>query len=149
MTPDDIIEYCLTNLCGTVLVNTYGEKCIFYNPERKLKRGIYVLTIKDKDGSNDKSSLLDRENIYRLSIGIRKNSFIKLFGFIPQRPSKAGTVNMNYDWTILNSLIPHPVYAWMGWVCILNPDAKSFNNLIPYIVEAYEYAKEKYNKKRI
>lgn len=64
MAPDEILKYCLENLEGTVLVNSWGERGIFYNPGNKLKRGVYVLTIKEKDGDNDKGSNLNRENVY-------------------------------------------------------------------------------------
>ena len=121
MTPDKILQYCLNNLEGTVLVNSWGEKGIFYNPNNTLKRGVYILTVKEKDGENDKSSNLDRENIYRVNMGLRKNTFVNMFGGIPKRPIKGGIVEMEYDFTSSNQLMPHPIYAWMGWVCILNP----------------------------
>lgn len=145
--PDEILQYCLENLPETVFHSCYGEKCIFYNPENKLKHGIYVLTIKEKDGNNDKSSNLNREGIYRINFGIKKNTFINQFEFIPARPLKGNTVDMQYDFSTLNKLIPHPVYSYMAWVCILNPDKNSFNNIKKFINESYECAKEKYNKK--
>ena len=60
MTPDEILKYCLENLEGTVLVNSWGERGIYYNPDNILKRGVYILTVKEKDGDNDKSSSLNR-----------------------------------------------------------------------------------------
>lgn len=90
MTLDEILQYCLNNLEGTVLVNSWGEKGIFYNPNNTLKRGVYILTVKEKDGENDKSSNLDRENIYRVNMGLRKNTFVNMFGDIPKRPAKGG-----------------------------------------------------------
>ncbi|RRD38431.1 hypothetical protein EII29_10340 [Leptotrichia sp. OH3620_COT-345] len=147
MKADDILKYCLENLKGTVLINSWGERGVFYNPNNKLKRGIYILTIKEKDGENDKSSDLNRENIYRVNLGIRKNTFKKMFGSIPKRPDKGGIVNMNYDFSIIDRIVPHPVYAWMSWICILNPSEKTFEKLKPLIYEAYEYVKEKYAKK--
>ena len=71
MTPDEILKYCLENLEGTVLVNSWGERGIYYNPDNILKRGVYILTVKEKDGDNDKSSSLNRENIYRVNLGVR------------------------------------------------------------------------------
>lgn len=71
MKSEEILNYCLQNLEGTVLVNSWGEKGIFYNPDNKLKRGVYVLTVKEKDGENDKSSELDRAGIYRVNLGVR------------------------------------------------------------------------------
>ena len=39
MKPDEILKYCLENLEGSVLVESWGEKGIFCNPGRVLKRG--------------------------------------------------------------------------------------------------------------
>lgn len=149
MTANEFLEYCLDQLDGTILVNSWGERGIFYNPGNKLKRGVYVLTVKEKDGENDKSSILNRDGIYRVNLGIRKSSFIQMFGSIPKRPCKGGIVDMQYDFTIIDKIIPHPVYAWMGWICSLNPSEKTFNELKLYIQEAYEYAKEKYAKRKL
>ena len=142
------MNYCLENLEGTVLVNSWGEKGIFYNPDNKLKRGIYILTVKEKDGENDKSSNLNRDNIYRVNLGVRKKTFINMFGTVPKRPEKGSVVDMNYDFTQTDRIIPHPVYAWMSWICVLNPGTDTFEKLKPLITEAYEYAKEKYQKKK-
>ena len=147
MKPDEILQYCLKQLPGTVLVESWGERGIFYNPDGKLKRGVYVLTIKEYDGENDSSSNLDRENIFRVNIGIRKDTFRRLFGEIPQRPPKGGVVDMAYDFTQINEIMPHPVYAWMGWICVLNPTVKTFSDWQTLLMESYEFAKEKYDKK--
>lgn len=146
---EEILEYCVKNLEDVVLVDSWGEKGIFYNPNNILKRGIYVLTIKEKDGDNDKSSNLNREDTYRVNIGIRKKTFIDLFGKIPKRPNAGEIVNMDYDFSQKDKIIPHPVYAWMSWICILNPTKTTFETLKQYISESYEYAKEKFNKKKI
>lgn len=145
--PNDIFEYCFENFDGITLVRSWGEDSLFYNPDNRLKRGVYILTIKEKDGLNDSASNLNRENIYRVNIGIRKNSFLSLFGEIPKRAAKGQVVEMDFEFDALNQIIPHPVYAWMSWICALNPDEKTFENLKPYIYEAYEYAKEKFEKR--
>ena len=59
MEAKQILDYCLSSLDDTILVESWGEKGIFYNPGLILKRGVYVLTIKEKDGDNDKASNLD------------------------------------------------------------------------------------------
>lgn len=149
MTPDEILKYCLENLDGTVLETGWGERGIFYNPDDKLKRGIYILTVKEKDGDNDKGSDLDREGIYRVNLGIRKSTFSEMFGSTPERPGKGCVVDMDYDFSSINTIIPHPVYAWMGWICVLNPSPKCFEELKPLIRESYEFAKEKYAKRKV
>ncbi len=149
MKSEEILKYCLENLEGTVLVNSWGEKGIFYNPDNKLKRGIYILTIKEKDGDHDKSSNLNRDGIYRVNLGVRKQTFTDMFRTVPKRPEKGGVVDMDYDFTETDKIIPHPVYAWMSWICSLNPGKETFNELKPLITEAYDYAKEKYQKKNL
>lgn len=52
MKPKEILQYCLANLEETVLVESRGKKGIFCNPGNVLKRGVYVLTVKEKDGAN-------------------------------------------------------------------------------------------------
>lgn len=148
ISPNDILSYCLSSLEDTVLVESWGEKGIFYNPKGILKRGVYVLTIKEKDGDNDKASLLNRDNVYRVNVGLRKQTFIEHFRYIPERPSAGNIVKMDYDFTILDTIIPHPVYAWMSWICVLNPSHKTFEELKIMIRESYEFAKEKFAKRK-
>ncbi len=112
MKPDGILEYCLKNLEGSILVESWGEKGIFYNPGHVLKRGEYILTVKEKDGDNDKGSDLDRPGIYRVNMGVRKGTFIKLFEAVPKRPGAGGIVEMDYDFSAVDQILPHPVYAW-------------------------------------
>ena len=148
MSADEIINYCLESLEGVVLVNSWGERGIFYNPENKLKRGVYILTVKEKDGENDSSSNLDREGIYRVNLGVRKQTFLNLFGHIPARPPKGGIVDMDFDFTATDKIMPHPVYGWMSWLCCLNPSDETFERLKPLISEAHAYAKEKFEKRK-
>ena len=143
-----ILDYCLSSLNGTVLVESWGEKGIFYNPGLVLKRGVYVLTVKEKDGDNDKASNLDRTGIYRVNLGLRKSTFQKMYGKIPARPAAGGVVDMDCDFTALDIIIPHPVYAWMGWVSVLNPSKQTFERLKPLIQEAYEFSVEKFKKRK-
>ncbi len=89
MGPGRILKHCLESLEGNVLVECWGEKGIFYNPGYALKSGIYALTVKEKDGVNDKGSGLDRPGVYRVNIGVRKNTFMKLFGETFKRPKKS------------------------------------------------------------
>lgn len=148
MKPDEILKYCLDYLEGSILVESWGEKGIFYNPGHALKRGVYILTVKEKDGDHDKSSNLDRPGIYRVNLGVRKGTFIKLFGAVPKRPGAGGIVEMDHDFSVTDQILPHPVYAWMSWMCVLNPSEDTFEALKPYIQEAYEYAKEKFAKRK-
>lgn len=75
-------------------------------------------------------------------------TFQKMFGSIPKRPPAGGVVDMAYDFTQLDVIMPHPVYAWMGWICVLNPSKETFGQLKPLIQESYEFAQEKFKKRK-
>lgn len=47
-----------------------------------------------------------------------------------------------------DDILPHPVYAWMGWICVLNPLEQTFEKLKPLIEESYWFAQEKFNKRK-
>ena len=144
MTPEEILQCCLDRLEGTVPVESWGERGVFYNPGLVRKRGVYVLTVKEKDGANDRASQLDRPGVYRVNFGLRRERFRALFGPQPKRPPKGGVVDTGHDFTALDRLLPHPVYGWMSWVCVLNPSEETFRELWPLMEESWEYAKEKF-----
>ena len=149
MQPQEIFDYCLKNLEDTVFAKNWGEHGVFYNPNNTLKKGIYILTIKEKDGDNDKASNVNRDGVFRVNVGIRKDTFIKMFTNIPKRPAAGEIVNMDYDFTALDKIMPHPVYAWMSWVCVLTPSGETFERLKPLIYESYAFAQEKFRKKKL
>lgn len=147
MTAEDIIQVLNTRLRGLVTKTTWGETSLFYNPQNVLPNGVYFCTFKNADGENDKAANLNRENVFRFSFGLPKHTYADLFGEKPVRPSKGGVVKLNYDFTAIDQLMPHPVYAWMNWCQILNPSQASFDKLQPLIDEAYANAVNKFNKR--
>jgi len=148
MQPNEIFDYCLQTFDDIVLAENWGESGVFYNPGNVLKKGVYILTIKEKDGDNDKASNVNRAGVFRVNLGIRKSTFIKMFSHIPKRPAAGGVVEMDYDFTALDTILPHPVYAWMGWICVLNPSKETFEKLKPLIQESYDFAREKFKKRK-
>ena len=144
---EDIIDYTISNYTGVVENNNWGERGLFYNPSGKLPKGIYILTFKEKDGPNDKASNVDREGVYRLNLGLSKETYRSLFGERPQRPSAGEIVDTGHDFEKLDEIMPHPVYGWMSWIGVLNPSDRTFEKLKPLIDEGIELAKIKYAKK--
>jgi hypothetical protein len=149
MSPKDIEKYILKNYEGVVPKQSWGETSFFYNPNNLLPNGIYFCTIKEKNGANDKASYLDREDIFRFSLGVSTKSFENLFGTKPKRPAKGCIIKGNYDFKALDRVTPHPIYGWMGWICILNPSKEGFNDIKDFIDESYEIAVGKFQKKNI
>ena len=102
---------------------------------------------KEKNGEIDRASKLDREGVFRLNFGPGKDQFKKLFGPTPERPPKGGIVTGSWDFSELDRLMPHPVYGWMGWLCILNPAQTTFDGLKPLLDAAYLKARNTIEKR--
>src|SRR5688500_5152804 len=63
----------------------------------------------------DRFSDLNRPGVFRLNVGVGRQTFRSLFG--------PGEV---HDFTALDRVMPHPVYGKMFWVCVLSPSATTF-----------------------
>ncbi len=144
----DVDTWLVASFEGLVPQNSWGERSYFYNPGGNAPRGTYFLTIKEKDGANDRASDLDRPGVWRLNFGLQKPDFVALFGYPPSRPGKGQAIEGPWDFTELDQLTPHPVYGWMGWVAILNPSAGTFEQLKPLIARAHEKARHTFDKRQ-
>lgn len=143
MTVAAIDAWLLASFADLEPKDSWGERSYFYNPGGRSPRGTYFLTIKEKDGANDRASHLDRPGVWRLNFGLPKTGYAALFGPPPKRPGKGGVIEGPWDFTALDRLTPHPVYGWMSWVAILNPSASVFDGLKPRIGQAYAKASQR------
>jgi hypothetical protein len=110
----------------------WGDTFFIYDPERNLEgtRRFPFATIVTKDyGDFDNASNLNREGVFRLNIGVSKETFARVF------PS-----DQAHDYTALDTLMPHPVYASNHWVSVLSPTEATLQEIKPLLDEAYEIA---------
>lgn len=138
---ENAIETYLLNTYNHINpINSWGERSYFVNPEMKLKRGSYFATVKSKDGEHDRASALNRAGVFRLNIGLTPEKYEEMFGRRSPRPAKGGVIKGNFDFQALNIFMPHPIYGWMGWIAINNPDEANFEKSKEYLAIAYEKA---------
>ena len=112
----------------------WGDSFFSYDPGRDLPadRRPPFATIVTKDyGGFDAASGLDREGVFRLNVGVGKETFAALFG-------REG--HDAHDFAALDRIMPHPVYGRMYWVCVLCPSVATFEAVRPLLDEAYERA---------
>lgn len=110
----------------------WGDTFFIYDPQRNFEgtRRFPFATIVTKDyGDFDNRSNLNRPDVFRLNIGVSKETFGSLF------PADGA-----HDFTALDTVMPHPVYGVNHWLCVLNPSEATFERLKPLLAEAYEIA---------
>ena len=139
MDQDAVIDYVEKTFAGVDILRPTdgpgaGDTFFIYDPDHNLtdQQRFPFATIVVKDyGEWDNRSQLDRPGVWRLNVGVSRETFRSLF------PSDA----IEYDYTALNALIPHPQYAAQSWVSVLNPSQETFDTrLEPLLGEAYDRA---------
>ncbi len=89
-------------------------------------------TIGYADNVGDSVSNLSREGVFRLNMGVSKETFTAL---LPDYNPTA-----EYDFTKLDVFLPHPHYAVQSYICILNPSDKHEEQVKRYLEEAHVIA---------
>lgn len=114
----------------------------FYASERRFPFATLVV-----NNANDTASDLERPGVFRLNIGVKRATYGELFGPQPVFAKDGGVIHTGYDYTALGTFMPHPIYAPMSWVCVLSPNAETFEkDVLPLLREAYEQDVAKHNK---
>jgi uncharacterized protein DUF6194 len=98
-------------------------------------------TIASTGNEYERISNLDRPGVYRLNIGVSRETFRSLFG------TKKINVS-DYDFTVLDTLLPHPDYSAQFFICVLSPSEATFESIKPLLAEAYDIAVKKYNQRK-
>src|SRR5262245_42531868 len=128
----------------------WGDSFFSYDPDRNLPPAhrFPFATIVTKDyGGFDCASQLNRPGVFRLNIGVSKETYRSLFGPQPSSPPSGGAVATGHDFTALDQIMPHPVYAPQSWVCVLNPSAATFEAVRPLLADAYQLAVSRHAKR--
>jgi hypothetical protein len=104
-------------------------------------------TLIAQDNDYDRVSNLDRPSVFRLNIGVGKDTYRSMFGPPPPAPGPEGVVATGHDFTALDQVMPHPVYAPQSWVCVLSPGDETFQTVRALLAEAYELAATRHAKR--
>jgi Family of unknown function (DUF6194) len=132
-TPDDIHAYILTTYPDTIVAAIEGGTFYSCDPANFPNFATVVTSDAFDDASN-----LGREGAYRLNLGVSSDTFQKLVGD-----------QEDPEYTALDQLMPHPVYAKQHYVSILNPGARTFEDVIkPLLEEAHARTAAQYARRQ-
>lgn len=135
MDQDTITRYITETFGGVDVVVDADNAFFFHNPggDQPPDHRFPFATIVCND-AYDQASDLNRPGVFRLNVGVGRETFRALFG------PDAGD---DHDFAALDRVMPHPVYGTMFWICVLNPSEATFQAVRPLLAEAYERAARK------
>ena len=131
-----MVSYILDTFPGVETSEAFGYVFFFHADERMLP----FATLASSDNDHDRVSNLDRPGVYRLNIGISRETFQVLFG-----ESKVDIGS--HDFTVLDKIMPHPEYAAQNFVCVLNPK-ETWEAVQALLAEAHDLAVRRYERRR-
>ncbi|MET7419040.1 DUF6194 family protein [Dactylosporangium sp. NPDC005555] len=115
---------------------SWGDRFFYVGPDRKLP----FATIVGRDTPGwDEASDLDRPGVYRVNVHAGAAEFERLLGYPPAGIEQRRAA---IDFARLDELLPHPAYGRQGWICVLNPGARTEADLDALITVAYRRASE-------
>jgi hypothetical protein len=123
--PEAITRAILERYPETVVAEALGAT--FFSLDEKHWPNYATIVTTDEHDEGTPSDLA-RCGIFRLNIGVSRETFERLVGSI-ESP----------DYAAFDRILPHPVYAKQRWIAILNPSDATFRDvLLPLIAEAHD-----------
>ena len=123
--PDEITDWIASRYPETVVAHAMGAT-FFSLDERQWPNFATIVTTDEHD--EGAPSDLAREGVFRLNIGVGRETFERLVGSLHEP-----------DHAALDRIVPHPVYAKQRWIAILNPSRRTFDEIVtPLIDEAHD-----------
>ena len=174
-----VIQHLRTALGGVDVVEASDDFYFFYAPgDGRPADHIFPFATLVTGDRHDQFSNLDRPGVYRLNVGVGKETFRELFGPNPVLPpadsplalpkAAAGGPNAaaansalpessptppvadgEFDFAALDRLFPHPVYGRMYWVSVVNPSEATFGRVRPMLAEAHALAAKRQPKAKL
>lgn len=98
------------------------------------------VSIAYSDNEHDDVSNLDRDGVFRVNIGVSRETFDNLL-------DHSDSASADIDYSALNIFLPHPHYSRQNFVCILNPGDDNVEETKRLIAEAHSIAEARAQRK--
>lgn len=136
MHESSVADYITNTFPGVETTTNFGYTFFFYGSDHMLP----FATLASSDNEYDRISNLDRPGVFRLNIGVSRQTFQSLFGTAKVDVS-------SYDFTALDVIMPHPDYAPQNFICVLSPSEATFERVRALLAEAYDIAVRRYKRR--
>ena len=134
MDENSIIQFCEDAFRTLQIAESNGNYFLYHGPDGVVPEKTFPFATLVTSDAYDAFSDLNRPSVFRLNVGVARETFRTLFG----------EAEASHDFTALDRVMPHPVYGKMFWVCVLNPSRATFESAVrPLLEEAYITASAK------
>ena len=125
----------------------WGDSFFFYDPDGDggVTRQPFATVVTSNYPGFDTASDLDRPGVFRVNVAVERQTFEALLGYAPADHERH---RADVDFAALDRLVPHPVYAAQGWVCVLNPGAATQVQLEALLLDAHARAAARHGRRR-
>ena len=136
MDENALAQYIVETFPNVESSDNFGYKFFFFGDDHRLP----FATIAASDNEYESISQLDRPGVFRLNIGVSKQTFQARFG--------SGEISTSdYDFAELDRIMPHPNYYKQFFVCVLNPSEANLPTVKGMLAEAHAIAERRYQKR--
>jgi hypothetical protein len=136
-------------LPGIVTTEGSGDWYLFYDPDGLTRpdQRFPFCTLVTGD-RYDAASRLDRDRAtYRVNVGVDRRSYEDLFGPAPRQAVGHEVIETGSDYAATETLLPHPFYAPLHWVCVVNPGDRTRARLGELLDLAHTLARRTYDNR--
>jgi Family of unknown function (DUF6194) len=124
--PEAIKRTILETWPETDVVEALGASFFSLDAEKHWPNYATIVTTDEHD--EGAPSDLARNGVFRLNIGVGRETFQRLVGSMDEP-----------DYAAFDRILPHPVYAKQLWISILNPSEATFRDVVlPLLTEAHD-----------
>ena len=140
-----IVAQMRRELPGLDALEHEGDWFFYYRPEGgETDHRLPFATIVTRDDPHEGGvARLDRPGVFRFSVAAGRYEYGRRFGPVPVPRPDWGVLDTGHDPAELDLLMPHPVYAPMGWVCVHSPSVATWREVWPLVSRAYETARRR------
>jgi hypothetical protein len=124
-TPDAVVAFITDTWPETDVVQ--GMNAWFFSLDSEKHWPNYATLVTTDE--HDEASNLSRDGAFRLNMGVDRATFERVAAEAGEDP----------DYTVVDRVMPHPVYAAQRWICIVNPSEPTFRDVvIPLLTLAHD-----------
>nr|WP_106584981.1 DUF6194 family protein [Murinocardiopsis flavida] len=114
----------------------WGDVFFYHAPDGQMPNNVQPYgTIVTKDYPGDTASALDPADRWRVNVHVDRATFRELTGEEPRALTRPR------DYAAADSVVPHPVYGELGWICVVNPGPETADTVVALLRAAHDAAR--------